>query len=429
MARHNGIPGGAKKPPPQLVDLSPPKSKTPRNGERRRELAPLPEVGRDGGITSRGQTNPNPTPQRHPRKGERPGGGRPRPHGGRPPQRPSGRPQQRRRNQQVAAKAKRILTIVVCAGLLITVLVLVGVNVLAGNALAVYAGNQHMGYMTLSRETTSDIFQGEVMAHLEARYLTEVVLGDQIAVAPARFVSNRDIVSRQDMISRVGNRIEYQIVARAIYIDGNFEVMVRGDRCVADAQEFVKEQWRTPNTIRMEFVSPWEIRHVTVSPGDERLRTATEANGALDRMIDSTHPHTVQSGESLGILAPRFNTTPDRIAIVNNMSSIHETIHPGNVLLIPSRRSLLALERVEEIVEVEEIPMPTEVRPNNEMLVSTTTVAQEGSAGERHIARHVTFINGDRTSEVELEAVVVREPVTHIIYEGTRPAPSGVVVR
>jgi len=66
--------------------------------------------------------------------------------------------------------------------------------------------------------------------------------------------------------------------------------------------------------------------------------------------------------------------------------------------------------------------METQTILNDQMLVSTTAIAQEGSPGEMHFARRITSVNGVRISEVELEAVVVRQPVPHIIYEGTRPA-------
>ena len=422
MARDNSKPSGKKR-PPALVDLSPPKMKPKEPRSEKRNLSPLPKVGgraanepsrnTDGEI-SHAPSRQAPAHNEHLRQ---------------LPPRTIGRSRRsseprttQKRNRDIGPAVLRALSLAVGAIIIGVILFVVGRNVLAGNAMTVYMGDTHMGYMRLSRESTSEIFQDEVIAHLEARAGTEVIITQAVTIEPARFVADRNIVDRSDMINRIGNTMEYQIVARAIYVDGNFEVLVRGDSCVTEIEYLIKQTWRTPYTISAEFVAEWRIEHVVVDHAYEGLRRPLQAIDILDRMVDSTHTHIIQSGENLHLIAARFGTTADRIAIANGMNSIHDTIHPGNPLQVPSRRPLLAVETVDERIEIEEIPMPTYTRPNNEMIVSTTAVAQEGMPGERHISRLITYINGVRTNEVELDAVIVRQPVTHIIYEGTRPA-------
>lgn len=422
MARDNRKSSGGKRPPP-AVDLSPPKIK--RQGPyEKRNLSPLPEV--------RGRTGNNVAPAGM-RSSDRSAESKPRPDNMHlrplPPPRTtnrninrSRRPQRSmRRSRGLSPDILRVLSLVVGAVIVGVVVFVIGRNALAGNATAVYLGGVHRGYMRLCRESTSESFQNEVIFNLESRALTEVIISQEITIRPARFVANRNIRDRVDMINRISNYIEYQIIARAIYVDNRFEVLVRGDGCVAEIEQLIKERWRTPNTISAEFVSDWRIEHVAVDHAYEGLHRPLSAIGVMERMVDSTHPHTVQSGENLHIIAARFNTSADRIALANNMNSIHDIIHPGDTLQIPSSRPLLAVETVEEIIEVEEIPMPTQTVPNAEMAVSTTAVSQEGSPGELHVARLITSVNGIRVSEVELDAVVFREPVPHIVYEGTRP--------
>ena len=421
MARDSGKPSGAKRPPP-LIDLSPPKMKQKEPQTAKRNLSPLPEVRsrtaieppRNTGGATRGHTalsqnsHLRPLPPRTTERGRRGASGNSR--------------QTKRRGFNIGPAIFRVASWVVGVAIVGIIAFVVGRNLLAGNAMSVHVGETHMGYMTLSRETTSESFRDEVIAHVEARAVTEVIVTDTITVQPARFVASRNIVPRANMIYRAGNTVDYQIIARAIYVNDNREVVVRGDSCVAEIENLIKEPWRTSYTISAEFVADWRIEHVVVDHAYEGLRRPLQAIDILDRMVDSSHTHIIQSGENLHVIAARFGTTADRIAIQNGMNSIHDTIHPGNPLEVPSRRPLLAVETIDEIIEIEEIPMETQTILNDQMLVSTTAIAQEGSPGEMHFARRITSVNGVRISEVELEAVVVRQPVPHIIYEGTRPA-------
>ncbi|HYP42179.1 MAG TPA: LysM peptidoglycan-binding domain-containing protein [Chloroflexia bacterium] len=66
--------------------------------------------------------------------------------------------------------------------------------------------------------------------------------------------------------------------------------------------------------------SPFPTRQATLGPGVNAVK------------------HTVAPGENLSIIAQQYGTTPEAIMQANNLTS--SIIHPGNVLVIPSNKSV-----------------------------------------------------------------------------------------
>ena len=428
MARNNRKPSGVKR-NPAPVDLSPPKQAT----APRRKLASLPEVqtgnaarrNKDSHRAEQRIAGPRRTPPRQQSNLPKSGGA------GRHTASPRlgkgayARQPRRRPGFKLSPSVKRVFGYIAGIAVVGVLVVMVGLHVFGGNAIAVYLGDVQMGYMQLSRETTSESFHMDVIAHIEARAVTQVIVTENVTIRPARFVASRNISGRQDMINRIGMLMSYQIVARAIYVNGNFEVLVRGDNCIAEIERLIKEPWINDNTIDSSFAAEWHIESRIVDHNYEGIRTPLQAISSLDRIVEADYLYTIQGGDNLGIISMRFNTTPDRIALRNGIST-HDVIHPGNSLIVPVRRPLLAVVTVDQISETVEIPMPIYTRQNDEMPISTTMVVQEGSSGQKQISRQITFINGVQSNEVELEAVIIREPVEHIIDEGTRPLPTAI---
>ena len=470
MARSNDT-GPSKRRPPQLIDLAPPKQITSQD-TRRRKMTPPPQLGgqsshahdttpdhsyRDQDTAPRRASRPeygkhetNPIPRTYdntaprsqppsyedrlkPRKirahpslyppQEDSRGQKPPRRGGKRPT-PGTRPGQGRRKKtpKMHPFAKKMLhmgiTVLVIGGLLAMLLI----HAFSNNALAVYLDGVHFGYMTLNRETTSESFHDEVIAHIESFILTEVVTSQRVTIAPARWVSGRNIDNRGEIISDLGVSMEYDIMARAIYLNNVLEVIVRSDNCVSQIERAFMEAHRNENTVHQEFVNDWRVVPVRVHPNDEVIMSSMHAAHILDRQELTYYRYIVQPGDYLVRIARRFETTPEVIAQINNMSSTRDIIHPGDALMVRARRPLLTVRSIEEFVSEESIEMPVETIYTNERAEGTTHIVQDGRNGERRVTLRITFENDVERYRETLDAEIIREPLMRIVEVGTRPA-------
>jgi len=318
---------------------------------------------------------------------------------------------------RVKAAFNALLVLVICGGLV----VMLGLRFFSYNALAVFLDDLHVGYIALSQELTSEEFHDDVIAHLRATYLTDVVVSQRVTIEPARRVSTRNINrDRSNMISQLGRNMNVMVVARAIYVNNNLEVLVRSENCVLQIENILRTAWETPYTIESTFTANWRTEPIVVPPDDERIRTPREAIYAMDRPEIVYHRHVVQSGESLYLLARLYNTTMHDLAALNDRTTAQPLLI-GEVIVVRTRRPLLSVQTVDEVTTYLPIEIPVDVRysPNRDM--ATRVIIQEGVVGEQRIAQRVVRINGVVISTETLDAEVIREPITEITEIGTRP--------
>lgn len=432
MANDRKNPQNIKR-PPQLDNLAPPKAKPSKPEPHKRNLSPLPEIktiphqtlstpyDRNRAVPPATGAERNPSHNRGnsarskrrmlPVTGERLS------RSVKPPRRQE-RPRPKRGMSPGVRRALNIGVTIVIIGTLLT---MVGLRLFGNNALAVFRDGVHVGYIPMNNETTSASFHNEVVGHLESNHQTEIILSQQITVEPTRWVSGRNITDRASMISQLGIHAQYQLSVRAIYINNELEVFVRSDACIAEIERRITDEWRNENTVDSYFDTDWNIRNYVVDRDDERILTPLEAIAVLDRTEIVIYPYTVQSGDSLWLLAPRFGTTVENIANLNNITQ-DAGLNIGQTLYIRTRRPMLSVITIDETATYDIIDMLVETIYTNERYESVTYVVQEGMPGERRTIERTTRLNGTAISTEVLDSEIVHPPITRIVEVGTRPA-------
>jgi len=429
MASNNKKPSGIKS-APALVDLSPPTVKKRKDDTAKRELAPLPEVKTDdvqvGKNQERSANAPQRTQSRLPELPPRSAGRTAKPPAPRLGQGAYARKKRRRFRYSLTPAVKRILSLIIALAVVGTFAVMILLWATSPNALAVYLNDLQVGYMPMDRETTSESFHEDVIAHIEGREQTNIITSYEITVRSARLVSGRNIFERQNMVGRISMAMSYQIVARAIYVENRFEVLVRGDNCVDEVVRLLMEPLVNANTQYHRIITPWRVEELVVDFDDDRLSSPLDAEGQLARIVPRYYPYTVQQGDNLGTIAIQFNTTPERIANANNIT-LDTIIHAERVLQVPTRLPLISIETVELATTEEDIPVQVIVQENPYQPTTHNVVLQEGSVGRQSVTTRTTLVNGRPVREEVLDAVIIRPMVDEITEVGTRPA--GVEVR
>ncbi|MCL1843897.1 MAG: G5 domain-containing protein [Defluviitaleaceae bacterium] len=290
-------------------------------------------------------------------------------------------------------------------------------NLFTYNALEVYLDGEHVGFIPMNEELTSDEFHRYAVLSLQATLGgASVSVEQQVTVAPAR-VSNRDITPRNDMLTLLGRRFDYQIAAIAIYVNGNRAALMRRQADLNHVEYLLTRMWFNENTVGAEFVSGWETVVVYVNPDEVEFDSPDDAFWRLDIEVLQNVPHIVESGENLSILAIRYGTSVDRIMLINGMSTTD--IWVNDRLYIEMRRPLLSVRTFDEFRTTEIIDMPVETRYNANLPYAHTNEIQRGQNGEHVITLRITRINGVEQYRETLNPEIITEPQTHIIEIGT----------
>ena len=443
MARHQERLNGTRR-PPALPALAPPRAKpqSPDSGKRR--LAPLPELAppnsdpfapkpRDEEFFRNAQqrmgqrrSSPNiklapPPPQRGGRvkhvNGPRLGQG-------------AHKHSRRRRRYRINPAFTKALSIFALIVMLGVVGALGARYVLAYNALEVLLNGRPVGYMSLNRELTSHEFHEAVIAHIKeggpGGGRIEIIPHDRVEIAFARRIPNSSMQDPAMIKSEIARTMNYQIVAQAIYIQNVRRAVLRSRDYIEQMQEIAKREHRNSHTVHERFLVEWQIEDFTVERDYYGFQSAQDALNSLDHNVNYDIIYTVQPGDSKTLIASRFDgVSADRIAQVNNRL-VSDMLHPGDRLIIRTTIPLLTVVYTDEFAEYIDIPAPVEEIENDTLPELTRVSYQEGRDGRQRLTKRVIRHNAVVVSTEELAAVVVQEPIPHILEVGTRP---GVIER
>jgi LysM repeat protein len=285
------------------------------------------------------------------------------------------------------------------------------------NAFAVYIDGEHVGYIPIRDELTSEDFHNYAVISLQNSLAgARVRVNETITIEETR-TSNSNRMQQSEMFGRLQTMFTFEIAATAIYVDGNFEVLLRTASCLNHVKHDLEYEFRNDYTVRAEFIEGWEERIYYVDPEEADFWTAEEAYHVLSRPTMQMYPYIVRDGDFLGTIAVRFGTRVDIIMRDNNLPNTD--IFPGDRLYILTSRPLLSVRTFDEIVTIEAVEMPIETRYNPAMAQAMTRTIQEGTPGQQRSVLQIMREDGIERSRTVLDAEVIVEPVARIIEVGT----------
>ena len=318
----------------------------------------------------------------------------------------------------IPPRVKRVLKFW-ALGLIALAFVVMGmINVFSYNAWAVYLDDEFLGYMPINREVETYTVHNDAVQHLTDFLGAEVIVNEEARVRTAR-AGRRELYPAPDMIRRISLSFTYQVMASAIYLDGERIAVLRNEPEARNIADEIKRRFSTEHTLRelSAFEEDWQI--VSAPASLEDMDSPDEVIQLLERPIRDIHRHTIRSGDTQGALAVAFNTTVDRIGYLNDITS-DAILRVGETLLIEITRPRITVITVDEIDSIEIIPMEVETIENPDKLSSLYTEIQEGRNGEMQVRQRITRINGIQAGEPEI--VHRRElsaAVTRILEVGT----------
>ena len=305
-------------------------------------------------------------------------------------------------------------------GLIVIAFVVLGlINLFGHNAWAVYLDDRFLGYMPINREAEPASVHDDAVSHLSSFLLgADVQVNEQTVIRPTR-ARAREVYAAADMIRLISRNFTYQIVASAIYLDGERVATLRN---ISDAEHVaseIKRQFITEHTLRdlTAFEEDWQIRSVMAD--QEEMDEPSDVIQWLDRPVTDIIRHVIRQNDTQGALAIEFNTTIERIGYLNDISR-DAILGTGNILLIEITRPRLTVRTVDQVTVIEDIPKDVEIIENPDLHTAVTNVITEGRNGEQEVVRRITKLNGIQVGTPEIVSTrILREPETRVEEVGT----------
>jgi len=300
----------------------------------------------------------------------------------------------------------------------IAIIIMGMINVFSYNAWAVFLDGQLLGHMPINREIEPESIQDAAVRRLQDILgADEVLVNETVEVRSAR-AGRREVYTAPDMIMMISQNFTYQVMASAIYLDGERVAILRSQADAEHVRREVVQRFENNYTIRTltTFEQDWQVTRVAINldNANQEMDNPHEVIQFLERPIQDIHHHTIRSGDTQYTLARFYNTTINMIGYLNDIAS--DAILPvGDTLLIEITRPRLTVRTVDEITFIETIARETQTVYNENKLASLPYEELiEGRDGEVQVVQRITKLNGvqqgapEEISRRELSTAVAR---------------------
>ncbi|WP_424767765.1 peptidoglycan DD-metalloendopeptidase family protein [Paenibacillus sp. sgz302251] len=197
------------------------------------------------------------------------------------------------------------------------------------------------------------------------------------------------------------------------------EVRSLSFNAAAEADEAPKSDAKTPSrkVTEVDFVETVLMETVDADP--EQIMEAEAIYKMLIQGSIQPTKYTVQEGDCVGCIAQKFDISP-QVIYENNSWIKDDKITVGDVLDLTVLKPELTVKTVENLIEIESIEPPVEVKENAQMRVGESKTISEGAAGSKRMTYQIVKQNGYVVTEELLTKEIIKEATPKIVERGTK---------
>lgn len=223
------------------------------------------------------------------------------------------------------------------------------------------------------------------------------------------------ITTADKTIYVLDKKIFEEAVQKTIYSFINKE---QYEKYLNNEQEEIKE---TGNKIEDVYIkNKILIRKQTIST-DEVIYQNTDdlSKFLMFGTLEEQKRYVVQDGDTISDVAFNNKISNEEFLVANpQFKDENSLLFPGQEVTLGILQPQLDLVEVDHIVELQEVKYTREVRYDNNLLVGTTNVIQEGQNGLAKVTRKTQKVNGAITSTVPISTEDIKPAVNEIIVRG-----------
>lgn len=283
------------------------------------------------------------------------------------------------------------------------------------------------------RGKTIGYVQDEEVVYSAQQMLREqIVYGagqEEIAIEPTWTVT----LVEKDRLSDADDVCSQLIEASRQVIEPAFGLTVKGEflGAVTDGEALTRtldgllEAYRAAYDFEsVSFVDEVEVKE-GLYPVDDIL-PVQELTALVTSEVSAQISYTVKAGDAPYTVAREFGITLEELYANNPIIDNGNRFLPGDVLLIAGAEPFLSIQGTRTEIHTEAIPYPVEKVSTSSLYQGQTQIKKAGVKGEQEVTYSVTYRNDTVIEKTALSTTVIREPVTQVLWVGTKKVPQSV---
>lgn len=261
------------------------------------------------------------------------------------------------------------------------------------NAYEISVNDTVVGDVMMSKGVNADSVLTAVTDKLKTDNGADVRINETIS-AQLVHASGGGVMAFDNMVDAVIGQVTYDVMAAAIYVDGNVKGVLKDEGEANDVLDKIKAQYHQDglNIISDGFVEDVEVQ--TTYVGKDQIQTEDDVFAALTANSSKQEIYTIVKGDTLNKVAMNNGMTVDEILNANPGLTIDSTLSIGQQINISTPSPVVSVVTVEEVTLTEVDPMQHQVRTNINEPITYKKIIQQGSDGQKEVTYHVTRING-----------------------------------
>lgn len=325
-----------------------------------------------------------------------------------------------RTRQLIDINKKRI---VLCfSGGVAIILVLIG----AINYMTAYEYSYNGKVLGLVKEQQDVLMILDVVSEqLTKEYGAEVSIDQEEDIA---FNRVWNLKTRIDDMEHVLRKLTYMqdmsVKGCGIYVEDELISIVDTEAAARDILQYVMDVY-SPESESVQYEDVGFAENIELLPVDTKLGKLSSKEDVIYKILTGAEEqkvHVVNAGETFSGIAAKYGISQADLQ-ASNPTVAPERLSIGQEIVLTQAVPLLTVQTVEVSTYIEYLPYDTLYEDNANIYTGETSTKRRGENGERQVTAKIVRNNGTEIAKLELNSVITKEPVTAIIYKGTKALP------
>lgn len=319
-------------------------------------------------------------------------------------------------------KLRRSLAVVVAVGVLGASYVSYSINDTRTKAVSVFLGEEQIGVVRTQEEAIEAYT--ELKESLVDTYQMDVSIDKELKFEDTN-VKDDLLTPYSEIKSNIQSNISIAVTGFDLQVDGESLGIFKSGEEVESILNAIKEPFITENGRESTITQTSFLEEIDIIKKDSsfsQLKDPAEAIESIRLGKDEMRTHIVEVGESYWIIARMYDTHVEDL-INANPGQEPEKLQPGDEVKLFVPTPLLTVVTNEEVKYTEETNYETEVVNDDSLYKNQKKITVKGEKGLSEIKATEIRHNGLLIEKNIVEEIVIEEPVTEKIVQGTKELP------
>jgi murein DD-endopeptidase MepM/ murein hydrolase activator NlpD len=255
----------------------------------------------------------------------------------------------------------------------------------------------------------------------------QLVCINDIEVVEADNSRNPEIMQEEEVLRALERVLEFMAYAAMIEVNGNEVIALKTKQEAEQVLTEIRAMYESASntagqTALLDLRFNEDIRIVEKPVDLECIKCVEDAKQILLRGTDKLVLHTVTRGQSLWSIARDNNITVDSLRAANP-DLRGDLINIGQQLNLAVAEPYVTVLSVERQTVTLNIAFRTEVTYDAQMWPWEMKVKTPGIYGKKEVTYEISYQNGREVSRETLSEVVLSEPRTQVVIQGSKVIP------